>query len=137
MMSTQRFILIMLALNLIVGVASEMYYNTQTYNTTQYSTETTLAENSENELKKEDGAAGLVKLTATRVWESPLATPIRVAITLFKIFARGLIPFSILPSQFTSEPEHTLAWILVWFRSMFWVVIAIEIYMIRTNKKVS
>lgn len=134
--SVQRFVIIMLVINLMIGIAGDIYYNPHILRSNQITTEQSIAENYEVDLKKEDGITGLIKARVTQFWdESPLATPFRVAVTVFKIFARGINPFSLTSTQFDNTMEKIMAWSLIWFRSTFWVLLALEIYMFRTNKK--
>lgn len=135
MISSQRLFLLLIGLNLLVGMAAEVYHDPVSDNVDQVTVETQLMEQYETEFQSQEGIWGSVKATADRIWESTIGSPIRWGWTLLKLLVRGLNPFSFSASDFVNPVEQEIARYLIFFRSALMTIVILEGYLLFKNKK--
>lgn len=134
-MLTQRLIMIIISINLIIGFVDSINDSPTTWNSNQIGTEIDLMEEQEAEFESEEGVWGSVKSSEDRIYENTIGSPIKWGWVLLKTFTRALNPFSFSPSDFETDSEKALAWVLTFFRCLMIMLVSIEGYMFFKNKK--
>lgn len=138
MISSQRLLMIIIGINLIIGITAEMYAHPTTWeNVTQLNTEKDIASDVEQDFVSEEGIWGNVKSTASRLYEGTIGSTIKWGSGLIKIFARGINPFSFSSKDFDTQIEKTIADIIVYIRFLMTILIVFEIYQVFKNRKAS
>ena len=137
MISSQRLMLIIIALNMLIGFTGEIYHNPTGYSSTTATIEQALMEEYEQEFQSEEGLWGTVKATANKIYENTIGNVVSWGRIIFKVFIDGINPFSFTASDFSHPVEKQFANILVLFRSLMTAILILEGYMIFKNKKSS
>lgn len=135
MISTHRLLLILVAINMVIGFAMQIYYDPLSSNTDQVTVEQQLLEQYEQEMESQEGTWGSIKRTTSQLWENTIGNPIKWGWTILKIFWRGINPLSFTPDDFTHPMEQAMAQGIVLFRSLLMgVVVGLSAYMLYKNK---
>jgi hypothetical protein len=137
MISSQRLMLIIIVLNMMLGFVGEIYHNPTGYSDTTATVEQQLLEEYEAEYKSDEGLWGTVKATANKIYENTIGNVVSWGNIIFKVFINGLNPFSFTASDFNHPVEKAFANLLVLFRSLMTAILILEGYMIFKNKKSS
>lgn len=137
MLSTHRLLIMLIAMNMMIGIAVSIYNSPQTLDTKQMEVENEKLEESEEYAEEEQSIWGSIKASAEKGYESTIGNPIRWGWTILRIFIRGINPFSFMPSDFTNEIEQEIARVLILIRSLITTITIIEGYMVFKNDKQS
>lgn len=134
--STQRLIIIVVLMNLLIGVVGEMYYEPDSFNTQKVEDEIGYLEQKEVEMESEEGLWGSVKSTASRIYESTIGDPIKWGGTIASIFIRGINPFYKAGIEYTNNEAETFTIYMIGFlRTLIYLVLIVEMYFVWKNKK--
>lgn len=137
MISTQRLIMLVIGINLLIGMVGEIWVNPTGYTTSQQlEVEIDKMEDLEVNLESEEGIWGSVKQSAGQE-ETTIGSAINWGYSILGVFIRGINPLSIHPSMFTNTIEQVFAWFLIFFRSLIATILGIELYLVYKNKKTS
>lgn len=136
--STQRLIIIFFALNIFIGIVSTIYQN-PTITTSGLHIITTETNNIEDDATKMQSdntkysgiTSGLV------LQETTVGNPITTSGMIWKIFTNGFNPFAILPSQSETTIETLGIYLIMIMKSMIYMLLIYELYIVLKNKKTS
>ena len=136
MMSSQRLLLIVIGINLIIGLVSTIWLNPATYNEDILSNENALYEAYVLEVKDDDPYSGVTNRDFQQ--ETSIGNSISLGSVIWDIFTNSLVPWSIRGSHFTNSFEQIAANALVFFRSTLGILLFFDlIIMVIKNRKTS
>lgn len=137
--STQRLMLIILSINMLIGVVGEIYLNPTGYNSNNnpLGTEKQLQEQYQKDYYSETGIFGTLKASADRIYENTIGNVITWGKILINMFLKGINPFSFTPADFTDQIEKMFATVLVFARTLMVAFVMLEGYMLFKNRKTS
>jgi hypothetical protein len=135
MISTQRLLMIVIGINLIIGLAGSIYVNPALYDSSHLSVEQSLYEQYGSEFANDDPFSGVTNRDSLQ--ESSIGNSLSWGKILLDIFLNGINPFSFKPNDFNTAIEQIVAQILVLFRSLMYILLIVEIIMFFKNKKSS
>lgn len=137
MISTQRLLIMVISLNLLMGTLAELFMEPTQFPTNQLTTEAQFAKDYENEFESDSGIWASIKSTTTNIWEGTIGNPIKWGYTILRIFVRSALPLPFNESMFETQQEKYIAEGFNWFIHILQIVLIIEAYMVFKNKKTS
>lgn len=133
MITTQRFLIIVVCINLLSGVFLTMYDNPTLYDENVLDSDIDYYEGANKEFKDGDLYSS-AKNTDIEV-ERSIGNQLTWGDIIVGILWNGLNPFAITPSQYNNPFEKMIAIILIIFRTLMGILIGIEAYMFYKNNK--
>ncbi len=134
MITTQKLILTVFLINMLVGMTVDIAENPEVFTSTQIDTETSIIESHEEYFEDEEGWLNTVK-SKVNLAVATIGSPIRWGWTIIKIFVRGINPLSFKPSDYDDGVMKMVAYGLTIFRIMMVVLLMLEAYSYIKNKK--
>lgn len=134
MINTQRLILIVLTVNLIIGISQSAYANITTYSADYIRNELQLYESYEQQFTDDDIIYGGLKNKET-LTDPTIGSSLNWGKILLDVFVYGINPFSINSNMFETYIEQMFADLLMTFRLFMWVLLGVEGYFVIKNKK--
>lgn len=134
MITTQRLIIIVIVMNLVLGWASAIYTNPSSYVQGQMTEEQDYLVHYETTSDTNEFIFGGVQRTETQE-EPTVIDSFRGGWVLIDIFINAINPLSINRTQFTREIEKIFADFLMLVRSLFILLMIFEAYLVYKNKK--
>lgn len=135
MISTQRLIIIMLMINVVVGIVDLTYYSPTQYQTTPFDSINNQLDAFQQKAQEEETTWGGLFSGAVNVLEVTVINPLRFGYTLLRFLWKAFIPFSILPTGNETPVENVVITVIILFRSLLALIMGIEIYLFFKNKK--
>ena len=135
MISTQRLLMIVIGLNLIIGLAGSIYQNPTIYDDNHLSVEQSLYEQYGENFKDDDAFSGVKNRDYQQ--ETSIGNSLSWGKILLDVFLNGINPFSFTPNDFDTNVEQIVAQMLVIFRSLMYILLLVEVIMFFKNKKSS
>lgn len=136
MISTQRLLIIFFTMNILIGIVTHLY-NNPTQTTNGYAILTQEQTNIEQQVytygNPETEYAGIINKQYTQ--ETTVGNTVTWSATIWDIFKKSFNPFSLTPSDFETDIEQAIAYVLVLLKSIFYILIALEVFMVFKNKK--
>lgn len=135
MLSTQRLIMIIIGINIIIGLVGAIYNEPTVYSSNRFTEAIDYNEQFGKDLDSEDKYSG----TTNRDYDSEttIGNSITTGSIIWDVFWTGLYPLSVHPSMFETQIEKIFANILIIFRALMWILIGVELYLFIKNKKTS
>ena len=130
-LSTQRLMILVLAINLMISVAYGIYENPTLFDESAVSGMVDVGNRLSTDISGESTSIQPENLQV----EGSFGNAIRMGTTLFKLFIRGMNPFPFNEDTYTDPLDIIIAWGLMIFRVFIYVLISIELYMILKNRK--
>lgn len=132
--STQRIIFIVLVLNILVGIAYNIYENPTVVDTSYIDNDINqndaLGEQIKDETYWNQGQQG-------NLYEPTIGSPIKWGNVILDIFTKGMHPFTFKAEDFTTQLEQMIAKVLTVFRGLLHILLILEIYLVIKNRKAS
>lgn len=135
MISTQRLIMIIIGINLIMGLIGSIYKNPTLYNDDFIDNEQNYYEKSGNDFKDDDPYTGVKN--QDYIQENSIGNSLSWGKILLDIFLGSINPFSFSKQDFDTNIEKIAVQVLGIFRSLMSLLIIIEVIMFFKNKKSS
>lgn len=137
MISTQRIMLIILGLSILIGIAGSIYNNVYEYTDNQdHANKITIIEGAETEFQTEENTWGGVK-TSTVTDQKTIGSGVGWGKIILDIFTIGLNPFSIKPNNYNTYIEQKIAFNLLFLRMMMIALFMFEFVTWVKNRKTS
>ena len=130
--SSQRMIVMLLLLNTMIALAADMYDTPRTLNEQYLTREDVIARGYAEEFKEEEPT---VPTTDEQGYETTFGSGVSMGYTLIKAFFKGLVPYPITTSAYTTLPERVMVFGLNALKMLFWVLFILEAYLIIKNRK--
>lgn len=131
--SSQKLLITMIILNLLIGCSSALYFNATEFTGNELSTSSTFLEGFETDFTDDDTLENV--RTDTQMDEGTIGGGMRWSRIVYQMFIGAINPFSVNRNNFEEEIEKRIADILVVFRAIISTLMIIEIYLIIKNKK--
>lgn len=131
MISTQRLMLLIIIVNMMITVGHDMYYKNTNY-FEAFQTSTTEIENANYDLEEQES---WTTRATTFLTDNAVFNVVKVFWTMGDIFLRSWWPFSINPTSYNTAAEQIAAYIIVLLRGLMYMITAIEIVNWWINKK--
>ena len=130
-LTTQRLLVIIIALNLFTQVGIEIY-NGNSLNFDRFETDRQLNE----EIAQTQFESSTSFQTNTEIGNT-IGNTLKMGWNVLSIFAKGLIPYPFNIGDFDTQIEQGVAAVLIMFKSIALALISLEVYMLIKNKKTS
>lgn len=129
--STQRLMLIILVLNLVIGLAGAIYKQ-ETYTDEILTPDEEIAQAmGENIINPANLGGGF----SNDIYGGSVGNPFQWGRGLWNIFWYGVTPFPFITAMFSTTTEAAIASGLLLFRLWSYVIIGLEFFLIMKNKK--
>lgn len=135
MISTQRLLMITIGINLLIGLVSAAYGNITAFDEDDFTTQICGIEDKVNQFDSSDEYSGVTNREFQQ--ETSIGNPISWGKVLLDTFRCGLNPFGFTANDFEHTMEKMVAFIIMLFRSLMWILLILEIYLLFKNKKAS
>lgn len=133
MINTQKLLIIILLMNLVIGLTTDIYKNPSDYTNNRIDNEIDSRTDFASNVKTEETAPSLH--SATVLLENTVTNTVRMGTILFRVFIEGLNPFPISRNLVRTDFEKNIYTGLQYFRALMYILIATEIYMVFKNRK--
>lgn len=137
MMSTQRIIILCLTMNMLLGIVTLIYSDTNADISEIIDTEISKSDERERDVESESGIFGVVKSTILRPVESSIGNPLKWGFNILGILLKAISPFSFGSATFSTPQEQMIARVIMFFRTILVTITIVEIYSYFKNRKVS
>lgn len=135
MISSQRLIIMLIAINMMIGYAMQIYYDPTGFSLEQTKIDAQNLEQKEVVISDEDHWYDKAWRGFTTTVDNSIGNVLRWGWTILKIFVKGINPLSFSASDFDHPIEQSIANILITFRSiMMTAVVGLGVYLLYKNK---
>lgn len=136
MIGTQRLIIILLALTLVTGWATDLYQDSyENYETTRVNELIVFGEEYSQEVSNTTG--GSKSADTIYATETTYGSTISMGKGIFDILMKGLDPwpFESSKTEFSTPLETALKSMILLMKALLYVLVGVEVYMVIKNKK--
>lgn len=134
-MNTNKLILYIIFLNLIISLISGMFNDLDAFSFDFLNDQIDDQEEYANQLKNEETGGFIV--SSFQGFERTFGNTIRMGAKIFGILISGINPFPFIGEDFETTGEILIVTALTLLRCTLYVLVGIEIYMIHKNSKVN
>lgn len=136
MISSQRLLILLLAINFMTGIAVDIWHSPYETNQNQLNYETGMIQDFNTQQQSDAGTWGAVKRWFNNNFQDiTFGNPVKWGAEIAKILWNGINPFSFTPDDFNTTVEQNIASILVFFRLCITLIAGLEIYLLIFNRK--
>lgn len=132
--SSQRLIIIIIAINLMIGITAQVHQGLETPDLREVSAILGVANNTVYQSTKDEVIGKTGTVTESDQYEQSPGT-IEMGFAVIETLIKGVNPFSVHPLQFKDPLLKSIAVILIGFRIILGSIIVIEAFLIWRNKK--
>lgn len=134
-MSTQRLLLMIVAMNLLIGLIAEFYMDDTASPEDILEIETTYGETTRQDMEDASGYTRTKSSTTITTGDNTIGNTQKQGIEILGILWRALEPFPFEDSQFNDPVEQRIAEVIKYFRYLMYILAIVEVYMFFKNKK--
>lgn len=136
MISTQKIVVLILMIQILIGIAMELNAKGIDGTPLAKTNDTITISDAEVEnFKSDEGIWGSIKNEANQLYESTIGNVMEWGATALNVLLKGLNPFSINSSQYDTNIEKLIATIILVIRSFMTTIVIFEGYSYFKNKK--
>lgn len=135
MITSQRLLIILIVINLLVGIGGAIYQEKNDINYEQLNNQTATLENYNIELGQEENS--IAQQSQYQLQEGTFGNGLRMSAKIFYLFAAGLRPFPFEKDTFGTFIEQIIAAALVFLKGLMYALAGMELYMLIKNRKTS
>jgi len=129
--STQRLLILVIGINLILSLSFAIYEAPRAVNYGIFGETIDLGENSASITEGESASVSPANLQE----EGSFGSSLRMGRTIFNLFVRGLVSLPFDSTTYTDPLTKIFAIMLILFRVAFGVLLILELYLLYKNKK--
>lgn len=137
MTNTHKVIAMLIAINMIIGIAMAVHNDIADIEETIMTAETGYMNEYEEKSESDEGMWGTVRANTDRQYDSTTGNTISMGWILASTLYRGINPLSIDANDFETEFEKSLANVLTFIRVLLSTLALLEVYMLLKNRKTS
>lgn len=136
MITSQRLIIMLIICNIMIGLSLEIYSNPHELDMSGINGDITTLETVESQFNEEGTIYGNIDNPSSQTTqENTIGNTIKMGWIILKVLIKGISPIPITRDGWANAIESTISTGLILFRSLIYVITALEIYFIYKNKK--
>lgn len=138
MISTFRLLILIIVLNVLITLLGTIYWDPTLVDYSIIDQSQSNLNVYENDINSDEFGTGSVKTTDLKISDTSYGNLFAWTKMLFSFVSKAFIPWSINASQFNGHIEKMIAWSIIFFRSLLYIIFAWDIVInVIKNKKTS